>query len=435
MIRPPTADFVLRNAGELVTCAPRYADGLGAVTDGLPACADGLGVIPKGALAAAAGRVVWVGPTSALDEAVTVGPHTEVLDAGGRVVMPGLVECHTHLVFGGDRAAEFQLRVAGKSYTEIAEAGGGIRSTVAATRAASREELVERGRRNLDSFLRFGVTTLEAKSGYGLTVDHEIRLLEIYRELDATHAVDVVSTLLAAHVVPPEYAGDADGYVDLIVGELIPEVARRRLAVFCDAFCEQGAFTLEQCRRVLEAGRAHGLRPKLHADQLTNGGGAELAAGVGAVSADHLDRVSPAGIAAMAAAGVTAVLLPGAVFFLGLHDFSPARDMVAAGVRVALSTDFNPGTCYTENVFLMGTIASAYQHLEVREVLLGLTYNAACALGLQSEVGSLEAGKRADLVVLNAERHEEIPYHFGVNPVRSVIKGGRVVVKEGVPVP
>ncbi len=410
---PTHADLVVRNAGELLTCA------------------GGLGIVSNGAVAVSGGRIVWVGPDPDLLAAVTVGPRTRVIDAGGRLVMPGVVECHTHAVFGGDRAAEFQMRVAGRDYREIAAAGGGIRSTVRATREASRAELFSKGARHLESLLAYGVTTVEVKSGYGLTLDDELRILEVYRDLADAAPQTLVPTLLGAHTVPDEYAGRADRYVDLVVGEMIPAVAELGLARFCDVFVEEGAFDVNQARRVLEAGVAHGLRPKLHVDQLTAGGGAELAAELGAVSADHLDHVSEAGISSLAAAGVTAVLLPGAVFFLGLRDYAPARRLLESGVRVALSTDFNPGTCYTENVFLIGTIASTQMKMNAAEVILAATINAAHAVGLDGDLGSLEAGKRADLLILDTASHLTIPYHWGVNPVATVIKDG-VVVAENV---
>lgn len=443
------ADLVVRNVGELVTCASAPAGRAqgGATPADVPTTsgevpsgsagdlgatagsADGLGIIPRGAVAITGGRIVWVGPDADLDRAVAIGPRTRAIDAGGRVVMPGVVECHTHVVFGGDRAAEFQMRVAGRSYQEIAAAGGGIKSTVRATREASREQLFERGLRHLRRLLRYGVTTVEAKSGYGLSVADELRILEVYRDLDAAVPQNLVPTLLGAHTVPAEFAGRGDDYVGLVVGEMVPRAAQEGLARFCDVFVEEGAFTPPQARRVLEAGLAHGLRPKLHADQLSAGGGAELAAELGAVSADHLDHVSGTGIAALAGAGVTAVLLPGAVFFLGLHEYAPARRLLDAGVRVALSTDFNPGTCYTENVFLMGTIASTHMKMNAAEVILALTLNAAHAVGLADEVGSLEVGKRGDLLILDATSHLSVPYHWGVNPVATVIKDGAVAVE------
>ena len=446
--RVPAPDLVIRHAGELLTCAaPAGAAGVSGPPSGgahaaapprepAPAGTHGtgaLGIIPDGALAATGGRIVWLGADADLEAAVAVGPITRVVDAGGRVVMPGVVECHTHVVFGGDRAAEFQMRVVGTSYQEIAAAGGGIMSTVRETRAASREELFERGRRHLGWLLGYGVTTVEVKSGYGLSLHDELRILEVYRDLAEVVPQTLVPTLLGAHTVPVEYragsGGGPEAYVDLVVKRMIPEAAARGLARFCDVFVEEGAFTLAQARRVFEAGLEHGLRPKLHVDQLSAGGGAELAAELGAVSADHLDHVSDQGIAALAAAGVTAVLLPGAVFFLGLHEYAPARRLLEAGVRVALSTDFNPGTCYTENVFLIGTIASSHMKMTAAEVLLALTVNAAHALGLAGDVGSLEVGKRADILIMDTTSHLTIPYHWGVNPVATVIKDGVVVAE------
>jgi imidazolonepropionase len=409
------ADSVVTGAGELLTCDPSRP---------------GLGIVPGGAVAAYQGRVCWTGPAADLDEHVSLVPGARVIEAAGRVVMPGIVECHSHLVFGGDRAHEFQLRVQGHSYEHIAAAGGGIMSTVRATRAASRDELVERGSRHLDRLLAFGVTTVEAKSGYGLTTEDELRLLEITREVSESHPATVVPTFLGAHSVPTEYAHDPDAYVELVVDEMIPRAAETGLARFCDVFCETVAFSPAQSRRVLEAGLAHGLRPKIHADQLSDGGGALLAAELGAVSAEHLDHVSPKGAAALADAGVTAVLLPGAVFFLGSTAYAPARGLMEEGVTVALSTDLNPGTCYSENPFLMGTIASCYMGMTAEEVLLGLTRNAARALGMENEVGSLSPGKQADILVLDTDDHLMLPYHFGINPVAVVLKGGRVVVGE-----
>jgi imidazolonepropionase len=427
--RPQVADLVVRHAGELLTCAEGATGGGGAGGEGDGAAR--LGLIADGALAVAGGRIVWVGRDAALAAAVTVTPATRVLDAAGRLVMPGLVECHTHVVFGGDRAAEYQLRVAGATYGEIAATGGGILSTVRATRAATFEELRRAGARRLRALLEYGVTTVEVKSGYGLTVADELRLLEVYAELARTGPQTLVPTLLGAHTVPPEYAGRADAYVDLVVGEMIPAAAERGLAVCCDVFVEEGAFTRAQARRVLEAGAAHGLRPKLHVDQLSPGGGAELAAELGALSADHLDHVSQAGIEALVAAGVVAVLLPGAVFFLGLREYAPARRLLDAGVRVALSTDCNPGTCNTENVFLMGTIASTQMGMRVDEVVRALTIEAAHAVGLAHDIGSLEPGKRADLVLLDATSHLSIPYHWGIDPVAVVVKDGQIVCERG----
>jgi imidazolonepropionase len=381
-----------------------------------------------------------------MPEEVRFLPGAEMVDAQGRVVMPGLVDCHTHLGFAGDRAEEFQLRVTGASYHDIAVAGGGIMSTVHATRHASDEVLLASARRRLDRYLSHGVTTVEAKSGYGLSLDHELRLLEIYRDAAAGHPVDVVATLLGAHMVPVEYADRPEAYIDVVVQKMIPAAAKRGLARFCDAFLEEGAFTTAQCRRVLEAGAGHGLLPKLHADQLTSGGGAELAVEVGAVSVDHLDLVSEEGIAALAGAwsqatgtgtpslhgsrrAPVAVMLPGATFFLGEGGLAPARSLLDAGVRVALSTDFNPGSSPTQNLWLMATMGCSQLGMSAAEVIRGITIEAAAALGLENEVGGLEIGKRADILILEHRRYVEIPYRYGMNPVWCVYKDGKLVVK------
>ncbi|MCE5252945.1 MAG: imidazolonepropionase [Actinomycetia bacterium] len=419
------ADLIVSGAGELLTCARTKAASGARST---------LGVIPEGAVAAHEGRVVWVGRTSDLREEVRLARGGQVVDADGRVVMPGLVECHAHLAYAGDRSDEFQLRVAGTSYQEVAEAGGGIMSTVHATRAASDEVLRALTRKRLDYFLRFGVTTVEAKSGYGLSQEQELRLLEVYRDVGAAHAVDVVPTLLAAHVVPVEYLDRPDDYVKIITKKMIPAAAKHHLAKFCDAFCEKGAFTVDQCRRVLEAGAEHGLLPKLHADQLTYTGGTEMAAALGAVSVDHLDHISEAGIAALAAAEgpkrvPVAVLLPGATFFLGEGGYAPARRLLEAGARVALSTDLNPGSSPTSNLWLMATMGCSQLRMSAEEVIRAITIEAAAALALDDEVGSLEVGKKADILILEETRHVEIPYRYGMNPVWRVYKEGRLVVK------
>ena len=419
------ADLIVKDAGELLTCAR---------TEAASGARSTLGVIRKGAVAAREGRIVWVGPTASLQEEVRLMRGGQEVDADGRVVMPGLVECHAHLAYAGDRSDEFQLRVAGTSYQEVAKAGGGIMSTVHATRTASDEVLRALTRKRLDYFLRFGVTTVEAKSGYGLSQEEEIRLLEVYRDVGAAHSVDVVPTLLAAHTVPVEYLDRPDEYVKMIVKKMIPAAAKHHLAKFCDAFCEQGAFTVEQCRRVLEAGLEHGLLPKLHADQLTYMGGVEMAAELGAVSVDHLDHVSDAGIAALAAADgnkrvPVAVLLPGATFFLGEGGYAPARRLLEAGARVALSTDLNPGSSPTANLWLMATMGCSQLHMSAEEVIRAITIEAAAALAADDEVGSLEVGKKADILILEETRDAEIPYRYGMNPVWRVYKEGTLVVK------
>lgn len=419
------ADLIVRDAGELLTCARTGA------TSGARST---LGVIPKGAVAAREGRIVWVGPTSVLKEEVRLVRGGQEVDADGRVVMPGLVECHAHVAFAGDRSDEFQLRVAGASYQEIGAAGGGIMSTVHATCTASHEALSALTRKRLDYFLRFGVTTVEAKSGYGLLQDQEIRILEVYREVGTAHTVDVIPTLLAAHVLPVEYLDRPDDYIKMVTKKTIPSAAKHHLARFCDAFCEQGAFTVEQCRRVLEAGLEHGLLPKLHADQLSYLGGTEMAADLGAVSVDHLDHISEAGITALAAPDggkrvPVAVLLPGATFFLGEGGYAPARRLLEAGARVALSTDLNPGSSPTANLWLMATMGCSQLRMSAEEVIRAITIEAAAALAVDDEVGSLEVGKKADILMLEETRYAEIPYRYGMNPVWRVFKGGKLVVE------
>jgi imidazolonepropionase len=431
------ADLVITGAGELLVC-PRRIPGAGADR--------GLGRVVEGAVAVLEGRVVWAGASSSMPEEVRLVPGAQVVEAEGRVVMPGLVECHTHLAFAGDRPDEFQLRVGGATYQEVTVAGGGIMNTVHATRSATDEELRASARRRLDRFLAYGVTTVEAKSGYGLTLEHELRLLEVYRDLDAMHPVDVVPTLLGMHIVPVEYSDRVDAYVEMVARKMIPAAAKRKLARFCDAFCEKGAFSLEQCRRVLEAGVEHGLMPKLHADQLSSGGGTELGVELGATSVDHLDLVGEAGIAALAAAwrratnanqeGATrgprapvAVLLPGATFFLGEGGHAPARRLLEAGVPVALSTDFNPGSSPTQNLWLMATMGCSALRMTAAEVIRAITIEAAAAVGLDHEVGSLEVGKKADILILEHTKHTQIPYRYGMNPVWQVFKAGRSVVK------
>ncbi len=419
------ADLIIRGAGQLLTC-PRAAVGERGQAS--------LGVIEDGALAVHDGRIVWAGKTSDLRDEVSLIRGGNEVDAEGRVVMPGLVECHAHIAWASDRADEYQSRLGGASIQELNAAGGGIMSTVEATRVASSEELRAITRRRLDHFLRYGVTTVEAKSGYGLSVEQEIRLLEVYRDVGMAHPVDVVPTLLAADLVPPEFDGQADEYLSVVIKKLIPHVVKHGLARFCDAFCEEGNYTAEQCRRVLEAGAEAGLLPKLHGDQHSNTGAAELAAEIGAVSVDHVDRISDAGIEALAAPRgekrvPVAVLLPGATFFLGEGGQAPARRLLDAGARVALSTDLNPGSSPTENLWLMATMGCSQLKMTAEEVIRGITIEAAAALAMEDEVGGLEVGKKADILILDSNRYVQIPYRYGMNPVWRVFKDGQMVVK------
>jgi imidazolonepropionase len=372
-------------------------------------------------------KIAFVGSPAELESQFGPAIDAETFDAGGGTLIPGFVDPHTHLPWAGSREEEFAMRLEGKTYMEIAAAGGGILSTVRATRGASEQDLVAALKRRLDFMIRYGTTTAEAKSGYGLNLDDEIKQLRAIRDASSQHAVDLIPTLMAAHETPPEYRGDRSRYLDLVCGEIIPQVAEEQLAQFCDVFCEEGVFTTDESRRVLVTGSDYGLAPRLHADEFVDSGGAVLAAELGALSADHLIAISPEGIEAMAAAGVTAVLLPGTSFFLMKHSYAPARRLVEAGVPIALATDCNPGSSNTESVPMIFVLAVFELGLTIEESLTAATLNAAACLGMGESVGSVEVGKKADLVVLDAPNLLHLAYHYGVNPVAAVIKNGRVV--------
>jgi imidazolonepropionase len=377
------------------------------------------------------GKIVFVGPPEERVRRFGELRDIDRLDGRGGTLIPGFVDPHTHLPWSGTREEEFAARLAGKTYQEIAAAGGGILSTVASTRKASEDELVTQVLRRMDQMLAWGTTTAEAKSGYGLNLGDELKQLRAIRRASESHAVDLVPTLLAAHEVPPEHRQDRGRYVDLICHEIVPATAEAGLARFCDVFCEQGVFSADESRRVLEAGARHGLAPRLHADEFVDSGGAELAAQLGALSADHLMGVSEAGIEALAGSGVTAVLLPGTSFFLMKKIYAPARRLVAAGVPVALATDCNPGSSHTESMPMIVVLAVLQLGLTIEESLTAATLNAACSLGLGAEIGSVEIGKRADLVLLDAPNLLHLASHYGINPVAAVVKGGRVVRSAG----
>jgi len=376
----------------------------------------------------AAGRIAFVGTPEERRRRFGEMPDAERLDGRGGTLIPGFVDPHTHLPWAGTREEEFAARLAGRTYQEIAAAGGGILATVASTRRASEEELATCVLRRMDQMLAWGTTTAEAKSGYGLNLGDELKQLRAIRRAAASHPVHLVPTLLAAHEVPPEHRGDRGRYVDLICDEIVPAAAEGGLARFCDVFCEQGVFSAAESRRVLEAGARHGLAPRLHADEFADSGGAALAAALGALSADHLMAVSDAGIEALAGSGVTAVLLPGTSFFLMKKLYAPARRLVAAGVPVALATDCNPGSSHTESMPMIVVLAVLQLGLTIEESLTAATLNAACSLGLGAEIGSVETGKQADLVLLDAPNLLHLAYHYGINPVAAVVKGGRLVV-------
>jgi imidazolonepropionase len=414
--------LVVRRAGLLATLAgpvPRTGRSLGE-----------LAIVEGAALVAREGRIAWIGPDRDLDPAVPREPGAAVLDAEGAAVVPGFVDAHTHLAFAGDRDDEVRQRLAGASYREIAEAGGGIVTTVAATRAASTDALARAITGRLDEMLLQGTTTAEVKSGYGLETAAEIRSLEAIAEAGRRHPVTVVPTFLGAHEVPAEYRSERERYLRVLTDEMIPEVARRGLAAFSDVFCEQGVFSVEESRRVLSAARAHGMKLRVHADELAHTGGAELAAELGARSADHLLHVSNAGMRALARSGTVAVLLPGAAFYLRLGRFAPARDLIEAGAAVALATDVNPGAGLSPSMPFAIAAACFGMGLSLEEALAAATVNAAVSLDLQADVGTLEVGKRADLVILRSSRLLEL-VRVGVPAIRAVVKDGRVVVRDG----
>jgi imidazolonepropionase len=398
---------LLHNVSQLATCLNQGGQG-------------DIHVIPRGALVWEQGRLLWVGPERDLPSQYG---GAQRIDAGGGLVIPGLIDAHTHLAFGGWRADEFVQRIQGRSYLDIARDGGGILGTVRATRAAGEEELAQRAAGFVEEMLALGVTTVECKSGYGLTEPDELKLLRVYARLAREQPVRLVPTLLGAHVVPPEFRSDRQSYLELLTGRLIPGAARAGLAQFCDVFVEESAFSVEEGRRLLDAGRRAGLGSKVHADQLSDSGGAELAAEVGAVSADHLECVSPAGIRALAAAGVVAVTLPLAALYLN-QDPAPARDLIRAGVPVAVASDFNPGTAPSYHLPLALTLACIRQRMTPAEALKGATIYAARAVGRQAELGSLEPGKAADFAILDASTVEQWLYHLRPNAcVMTVIAG------------
>ncbi|MDV2682824.1 imidazolonepropionase [Alkalihalophilus lindianensis] len=356
--------------------------------------------------------------------------EAEVIDATGQVVAPGFVDPHTHLVFAGSRENEFNMRLQGSSYMDIMNAGGGIHATTSATREADHEQLYTESKRRLDKFLVHGVTTIEAKSGYGLSLEHELKQLEVAKRLNDSHCMDIVSTFMGAHAVPGDYKENPEQFVDLVINEMIPKVAELGLAEFNDVFCEHGVFTPEQSKRILEAGRKHGLQPKIHADEIEPYGGAETAAEVGAVSADHLLKASDEGMKMMAEKGVIAVLLPGTAFFL-MAESANGRKMIDAGVPVALSTDCNPGSSPTVSLPLIMNLGCLKMGMTPAEVITATTINAAHAINRGHEVGSIEVGKKADLVILDVPNYMQLQYHYGVNHTKTVIKNGEVVVDEG----
>jgi len=415
-------NLIIKNASQLVTCSGFEAR-CGEKMSDLDVFGDGALVIEEGVIRA-------VGKTEdVLSSDKGVGFDTsafEIIDASGKAVLPGFVDSHTHFVFGGFREEEFSWRLRGDSYMDIMKRGGGILSTVRATRAATSEALIEAGAKRLDSMASFGVTTVEGKSGYGLDRDTEIKQLEVMKKLNNCHPVDIAPTFMGAHAIPEEYKGRQDEYMDYMIEMVMPDIADRNLAEFCDVFCEENVFSVEQSKRLLLKAKENGMKIKIHADEIVQLGGAELAAEIGAVSADHLLQASDQGITDIVEAGVVATLLPGTAFCLK-EPYARARYMIDKNCAVALATDLNPGSCFSGSIPLIFALATLYMNMSIEEVIAALTINGAAALDRAETIGSLDVGKVGDAVILEYPSYKFIPYHTGVNIVEKVIKKGKLI--------
>ncbi len=414
-------DLVIFHANELITLntiygAPRIGDSMSE-----------LAIINDGALAVKADRIVFIGTTEELMSKYEFNKIPTRIDAKNKLVTPGFIDPHTHIIFEGTRENELSMKLKGMTYLEILKAGGGILKTVRETRLAPIEKLVINGKKILDRMMNYGTTTVEVKSGYGLTTKSELKQLEVIQILNEDHPLDLIPTFLGAHAIPPEYKDKPDKYVELIVSEMIPKIAEEGLADFCDVFCEKGLFSIKQTRKILKTGIRYGLKPQIHIDEIVDTNGALLASEVGAIQTGHLLKSNINGLKAMAEAGVIATLLPGTPFCLMLDDYAPARKMIELGIPIALATDLNPN-CWTESMQMIITLACYRMNLSPAEALAAATINGACAVQKQDEIGSLEIGKKADLIVFDVPNHEFLPYHFGVNLVSKVIKNGKIVV-------
>ncbi|WP_342536974.1 imidazolonepropionase [Sporosarcina sp. FSL K6-3508] len=387
-----------------------------------------LSIIEDGSVWIEDGKIAAVGTTEELEKQyASRANEADIVDATGRLVTPGLVDPHTHIVYGGSREKEFEMRLEGATYMDIMNAGGGIHATSRMTREATEDELVEQASRRLDSFAKHGVTTVEGKSGYGLDLETELKQLRAAKRLNEQHALEIVPTFMGAHAVPREYKGNEDAFVDLVIDEMLPVVAEEKLAVFNDVFCEKDVFTPEQSERILEAGKKHGLTPKIHADEIASYGGAELAAKVGAISAEHLLKASDQGIEDMAKAGVIACLLPATALFLR-EEAAKGRQMIDSGMAVAISTDCNPGSSPTTSMPLVMNLACISMRMTPAEALVATTINAASAIKVEDRAGSLEVGKQGDVVMWDIGSYQELQYLFGVNHVDKVWKKGQLIV-------
>jgi imidazolonepropionase len=407
------------HAAQLVTLAgpkrPRMGDELGE-----------LAILKNGGMLVEDGKIVKIGPSGEIEKALP--PDTMIVDATGKVVLPGFVDAHAHPVFGGNRVDEFEMRARGATYEEIAAGGGGIRSTVRKTRAASEDELLAQAKKHTNWFLQGGTTTVEAKSGYGLSVDDELKILRVIRRLNGETPIEFVPTFLGAHAIPAEFENAPGQYVALVIHKMLPRVAEEQLAESCDIFCERGYFDLADSETILRAAQEHGLRLRMHVDQLSNSGGAFLAARLRAATADHLEQVNSAEITALAEAGVQPVLLPGSVYALGKTRYPPAREMIQAGLSVVLATDFNPGSSPTPSMPMVLSLAATQMRMTPAESITAATINAAYSLNRGDKIGSLEPGKAANFVIYDCADYRELAYYFGISQTRAVYVRGEKVL-------
>jgi len=417
------ADLVVQNCSQLLTgrgAVPKRKDDL-----------QNVGLVEKAWIASYQGCVVFVGKEKDFKREIELEENWTLIDGSGLVGLPGFVDSHTHLPFAGSREEEFVLRLKGYTYTQLAEKGLGIQTTVKATRAASEEELISLCLQRLDQMLLHGATTVEAKSGYGLNLEDELKQLRVLAKLDRIHPIDIIPTFMGAHEIPKEYRSKKEEYIELLIHKIIPEVRRKKLAEFFDIFCEQGVFSLEETKRLVEAAKAAGFKVKIHADEFVPLGGAQLAAEIGATSAEHLINITPDGIRALAQSNTAAVLLPAVSFFLMLEKRAPARELIAQGAIVALASDFNPGSSMTESMLFVLLLGVYTLKMSIEEAINASTANAAYAIGLHKEAGTLEPGKKMDLLLCDVPNYSHLVYHLGINPIQHVVKNGKMVVKDG----
>ncbi len=415
-------DLIIKNIGQLLTLTgntPKKGREM-----------SNLSIVENAAIASKNGRIIAVGKEDIVIGEINLLDNVKEINAENKVITPGLIDCHTHLVFSGSREEEFYLRIKGEDYLKILRRGGGILSTVDAVRKTSFEDLYNNGKKILNDILSFGTTTVEIKSGYGLSTEDEVKILKVIKKLDEEHPIDVVPTFLGAHAFPKEYKNKEEDYVSLIIEEMLPVVKKKNLAKFCDVFCGKGVFNLEQSERILDAAKDLGFKLKIHADQLSYNGGAELASKMDTISASHLEYIAYEGIVNMKQKGIIGELLPGSVFFMGKTNYAPAKKMINNDVPLTLATNYNPGTCAIKSLPIIMTLACIYMRMSAEEVITATTINAACTLDLQNDVGSIEVGKKSDIVIWDVNNYKQIPYFLGLNLVEKVIKNGTIVFEK-----